>query len=133
MNIYSKSKSLCKTQNQALFNPFRLRFLTEHCTSQVRFCSIFIPLEGRVGIAQWYSTGEFESRQGLRIFLFTTVFRPALGPTWPPIQWVPGAFSLGIRQPGGEDNHSPPSSAKVKNVWSYTCTPPICLHGVVLI
>jgi hypothetical protein len=30
----------------------------------------------------------FESRKGLGIFLFTTAFRPALGPTQPPIQWV---------------------------------------------
>jgi len=28
--------------------------------------------------------------------------------------------------------HSLPSSAKVKNDWSYTSTPPIQLHGVVL-
>jgi hypothetical protein len=27
---------------------------------------------------------------------------------------------------------SPPSSAEVKNAWSYTATPPIRLHGVVL-
>jgi hypothetical protein len=26
----------------------------------------------------------------------------------------------------------PPSSAEVKNVWSYISTPPMCLHGVVL-
>jgi hypothetical protein len=26
--------------------------------------------------------------------------------------------------------HSPPASAVVKNVRSYTSTPPICLHGL---
>jgi hypothetical protein len=26
--------------------------------------------------------------------------------------------------------HLPASSAEVKNVWSYTSTPPVCLHGV---
>jgi len=65
----------------------------------------------------------FESRQGLGIFLFTTASRPALGPTQPPIQWVPGALSLGLKLPGREADHSPPSSAEVKNVWSYTSTP----------
>jgi hypothetical protein len=32
----------------------------------------------------------------------------------PPIQWVPGALSLGLKRPGREADHSPPSSAKVK-------------------
>jgi hypothetical protein len=56
----------------------------------------------------------FESRHGLGIFLFTTASRPALGPTQPHIQWVPGALSLGVKRPGREANHSPPSSAEVK-------------------
>jgi hypothetical protein len=30
-------------------------------------------------------------RRGLGIFLFTTASRTAVGPTQPPIQWVPGA------------------------------------------
>jgi hypothetical protein len=33
---------------------------------------------------------------------------------------------------GHEADHSPPSTAKVKNIWSYTSTHPIRLHGVVL-
>jgi hypothetical protein len=47
-----------------------------------------------------------------------------LGPTQPPIQWVTGAPSLGIKLPGREADHSPPSSAEVKNAWSYTFTRP---------
>jgi hypothetical protein len=70
-------------------------------------------------------------RQGLGIFL-TTVSIPTLGPTQPPIQWIPGALSLGVKRPHPEADHSPPSSAKVKNACSYTYTPPIRLHGVVL-
>jgi hypothetical protein len=66
------------------------------------------------------------------IFLFTTTSRTALGPTQPPIQWVPRALSLGVKLPGSEADHSPPSSAEVKDVWSHTSTPPIHLHGVVL-
>jgi hypothetical protein len=38
-------------------------------------------------------------------------------------QWVPGALSLGIKRPGREADHSPPSSAEVKNAWSYNSTP----------
>jgi hypothetical protein len=37
-----------------------------------------------------------------------------VGPTHPPIQWVPGALSLGVKLPGREADHSPPSSAEVK-------------------
>jgi hypothetical protein len=43
-----------------------------------------------------------------------TVSRPDLGPTQPPIQWVPGDLSLGVMQLEGEADHSPPSSAEVK-------------------
>jgi hypothetical protein len=38
----------------------------------------------------------------------------ALGPTQPPIQWVPGALSLEVKWPGCEADHSPSSSAEVK-------------------
>jgi hypothetical protein len=38
----------------------------------------------------------------------------------------------GVKRPGREADHTPPSSAEVKNVWSYTSTPPIRLDGVVL-
>jgi hypothetical protein len=50
--------------------------------------------------------------------------RLVLGPTQPPIQWVPGTLSPGVKQMGCEAHRSPPSSAKVKNEWSYTSTPP---------
>jgi hypothetical protein len=56
----------------------------------------------------------FDSWQGLEIFLFTIMSRTALGPTQPPIQWVPGALSLGVKQLGREADHPPPSSAEVK-------------------
>jgi hypothetical protein len=74
----------------------------------------------------------FDSRRGLGIFLSTTASRTALEPTQPPIQWVPGALSLGVKRPEREADNSPPSSAEVKSTWSYTSTPPIRLHGVVL-
>jgi hypothetical protein len=37
-----------------------------------------------------------------------------LGPTQPPIQWVPGALSLGVKRPGREADHSLLSRAEVK-------------------
>jgi hypothetical protein len=67
-------------------------------------------------IAQSVRAGRsgFDSRRVLGIFLFTTASRTALGPTQPPIQCVPGALSLGVKRPGREADHSPPSSAEVK-------------------
>jgi hypothetical protein len=38
-----------------------------------------------------------------------------MGPTQPPIQQVPGALSLGLKRLGHEADHSPQSSAEVKN------------------
>jgi hypothetical protein len=75
---------------------------------------------------------EFDSPRGLGIFLFTAVSRPALGPTQPPIQWVTGALSVWVNWPGHEADHSPSSSAEVKNAWSYISTPITRLNGVVL-
>jgi len=56
----------------------------------------------------------FDSWQGLGICLFTTASRTDLGSTQPPIQWVPGALSLGVKWPGCEGDHSSASSAEVK-------------------
>jgi len=39
---------------------------------------------------------------------------------------------MGAFTPEHETDHSPPSSAEVKYVLSYTSTHPIYLHGVVL-
>jgi hypothetical protein len=88
--------------------------------------------------AQWYSArlraecSEFESRQELGMLLFIPASSSVLGPTKPPIQWVSGALTLGIKRSGREADHSPPSSAEVKNAWSYTSTPQILIHGVLL-
>jgi hypothetical protein len=46
--------------------------------------------------------------------------------------WDPGALSRGVRRPGREADHSPPSSVDVKNAWSCNSTSPTRLHGVVL-
>jgi hypothetical protein len=46
--------------------------------------------------------GGIESQQRLGIFLFTTVSRPPLRPTQPPVQWVQGALSLRVMRPRRE-------------------------------
>jgi hypothetical protein len=70
----------------------------------------------------------FDSRRELGIFSFTTASRTALGPTQPPIQWVPGALYLGGKAAGAWSCplHIVPRS---KKAWSYTYTPPVSRHG----
>jgi len=50
--------------------------------------------------------------------------RPALGSTQPPIQWVTGTLTVGLKGTEREADHSPPSSVEVNNAWRYTSTPP---------
>jgi hypothetical protein len=74
----------------------------------------------------------FDSQWELGIFLFTTASRMALGPTQPPIQWVPGALSLEVKRPGHEADHSPPSSAEIKEWVELYLHSPIRPHDMVL-
>ena len=53
--------------------------------------------------------------------------RPALGPTQPPVRWVTG-HSRG--KADGAWSSPTPSSAKVKEKYSYTSTPHLGLHGL---
>jgi hypothetical protein len=73
----------------------------------------------------------FDFQKGRGLFLFATASRTDLGPIQPPIMGT-AAISPRVKRPGREADHSPPSSAEVKNAWSYTSTPPLRLLGVVL-
>jgi hypothetical protein len=79
-----------------------------------------------------YSSVSITLGYGLGIFLFITTPRMALGYTQLPIQWVPGAFSLRVKHPGHEADHSPLSSAEVKEWVELYLHSPIRLHGMVL-
>jgi len=65
------------------------------------------------------------------VFWVMTVSRTALGLTRTPIEKLQEVLSLGVKRPGREADHSPPSSDKIKTAWSYTFTPPIRFHGMV--
>ena len=62
------------------------------------------------------------------VSLFRT-FRPALGPTKPPINGQRDPFAR-VERRAREDEHSPPSSAEIKNEWICTSTSRVCIHGV---
>jgi hypothetical protein len=68
--------------------------------------------------------GRSSSPDRIKNFIFTTSSRLALGPTQPPIQWVSGALSPGVKRLGREADQSPPITAKVKKMWTYTSTLP---------
>ena len=61
----------------------------------------------------------------LRDFSLFKKSRPALGPTQPLTQWVWGGSFMRVRRTGIQVVHSPPSSAEIKNAWSYTSTVPM--------
>jgi hypothetical protein len=62
---------------------------------------------GGAAVAQSYSVwllagrSGFDPLQGQRIFLLAPASRPALEPTKPPIQWVPGVLSPGAKRGRG--------------------------------
>jgi hypothetical protein len=76
-------------------------------------------LDSIVGIATGYRLDNqglgVQAPLGSRIFSSTS-FRLALGSIQPPIQWVPGALSLGVKQPRHETDHLPPANAEVKKM-----------------
>jgi hypothetical protein len=70
-----------------------------------------------------WTTGRlgFDPRQGQRIFPLASVSRPALGPTQPPVQWVPGGpFPGGKARPLTTHPHLVPRSSMSRN---YTSSP----------
>jgi hypothetical protein len=84
--------------------------------------------DSSVGIATGY--GLDDRGVGVRVPVGSSIFSSPRRPDrlWcPPIllsNWYRGLFSLGVKLPGREADHSPPASAEVKKMWLYTSTPP---------
>jgi hypothetical protein len=65
----------------------------------------------------------------MRVPVRARIFSSPRRPDWfwgPPSLLSNGywKFSPGIKRPGREADHSPPTSAEVKNTWFYTSTTP---------
>jgi hypothetical protein len=80
-------------------------------------------------MAQWYSARLRAARTGVRVSAgyrnFSLHHRVQTGSGAHPASYPMGT---GVFSP----DHSPPYSAEIKNAWSYTSTPPISFHEVVL-
>jgi hypothetical protein len=103
----------------------------------LEYCIMLKVLIG-AGIGQWYSVG---LRAGWSVFRvpagsgnFSLHRRVQTGSGAHPASYSVGTTSYfpGVKRPGRKAENSLPSSAEVKNVWSYVFTLPIRLHGVVL-
>jgi len=101
----------------------------EHCF----ICGAMRPAPGKrcKNTVQHWATGWMIGSSNLGRVWFTTVSKPALGLTQPPIQWVPGLFPWGYIGRGVKLTAHIHLVPRSKNAWRYTSTLPIRLHGVV--
>jgi hypothetical protein len=67
------------------------------------------------GIATGYGLNGRCSIPGRGKKLCSTASRLAMGPTQPPIEWVEGALSPGVKRQGDEADNSPITIVEVKN------------------
>jgi hypothetical protein len=84
--------------------------------------SSFMSHSSAVGVATGYRLDHMNPGRVTNVH-FSVSSRPSLGPL-APYQWVPRAFSPGVKRQGREADHSPPTNAEVKKTWIYTSTPP---------
>jgi hypothetical protein len=144
--------TVCKSKNinMATMPVFKLtadKFSTERtCTSHllspsenkisvINYGNRSVSRDSVVGIAIGYGLDDggvgVRVPVGWRIFFISTSSRPALGPTQPPIQWVPRDPSPGVNRPRREADHSPPDSAEVKEIVDLYIHSSIRPHGTV--
>jgi hypothetical protein len=66
----------------------------------------------------------FDPRQRQRIFLLASASKPALGPTQPPVQWVPGVLSPGVKRGRGVTLTTRPHLVPTLRMSRSTSSPP---------
>jgi hypothetical protein len=116
---HSMPPEISSPHSQKLVHTFRPTFFKIHYNSG---------LLAAVGIASGYGLDDrgVAVRVPVASRIFSSPRRPDLlwGSIQPPIQWVPGALSPGVKRQGREADHSLPTSAQIKKIWIYTSSPP---------
>jgi hypothetical protein len=67
---------------------------------------------------------------GIKQFVFLPKFQTASGGTQSAVQTKGLTLSPEVKRSKPEDDHSPASTSKIRNRWSYTSASPICLNSV---
>jgi hypothetical protein len=67
---------------------------------------------------------EVRSLAEAREFSLSSVSKPALGPTQPPVQWVPVVLSPGVKRGRGVTLTTHPRLVQRSRMRSYTSSPP---------
>jgi hypothetical protein len=82
-----------------------------------------------VDYATRYTIRGSNSSRNTEIFIFSKAPRPTMGPPSFLLNEYRDYFSA-VKWAESVEYHSPPSTAQIKNEWSYSSTPNICLHSV---
>jgi hypothetical protein len=86
---------------------------------------IIIIIINVVGIATSYGLrNRISSPGGVKNLLLSQIVQTGSGFHQTSYPMVPGALSPGVKRPGREADHSPPTSAEVKKMWMYSSTLP---------
>jgi hypothetical protein len=107
---------------------YRFRWHNHHHQLFLQQIRMFLIIYWGAGIAPytdglWAGRSEFDSRKRQEISLYSTASSPALHPTQPPVQWVPGALSLGLNWPGSEADQHTYMYCRGQGWWSCNFTP----------
>jgi hypothetical protein len=119
-----------------LVGSFKARDLLEDLDGEGKYFSLNNKLWG-AGVVQSvlclttdWTTG-FDPRQRQRIFPLASSSRPTLEPTQPPVQWVPGVLSPGVKRGRGVTLTTHPHLVpRLRMSRSNTSSHPKRLHGV---
>jgi hypothetical protein len=122
------------------FNLFgSVRLLRDLLPRSINLFFIFNYYEQHSRYCDWLLAARPRSRSSspgrAKNFHFSMSSRPTLASNQPPIQWVPGVLSPRVKRPALETDHSPPTSAEVKKMWTYeyASTPPYAFMAQCLI